>query len=172
MEHKFKITDTFASESNATRDAANRWFVECVVHHTYATFTGRAQARAFIADGAALDFCENGTKPFFATTFSEPVTETVKAAKPAKAPKTSTRIAKFPGEHTKDDAYRHVTAAKETGQDFGKSVKWTVRVASKDVAPKWLVNKMTGVATSEFTTLEAVAFLRKIGLNPVKHETN
>lgn len=175
MEHKFKISDTFADESKITRDAENRWFVECLEHSNYRTFAGRAAARAFVADGSALNFCEGEFLREIAVAVEDVVKDAKKPVTP-KAPRAA-KTSRFPGTFTVEDAANIVRLAKAVPVDagesqFGSSRLWTVRIAGEFVAPKWIVAKLTNVPTSEFTTTDAVNFLAKLGLKAYKTEKN
>lgn len=88
-----------------------------------------------------------------------------KPAKPAKEPKPS----KFPGTYAQTDAVNAVNAAIAAEKPLGKSRTFTVTVGEHVVAPKWLVTEMTGIASSEFKTEDAVRFLDTLGLKCEKH---
>lgn len=153
MEHKTRVIDTDQTvvAKDVTIGGEGRFAVLCESHRAVTKFGGRAAARAASTDSLVCD------KPTYL-----PIAE-----KTAKAPRAS-KSSRFPGTYTVEQAADLVRVAKAGGEEFGKSKLWTVRIAGEFVAPKWIMNKLTGISVSEFTTADAVSFLARIGLKAYK----
>lgn len=173
MEHKFKIIDTAIGRelppngNSFPYSEDGRWVVNCEVHSVYSRYPGRAAARTAISSGESLDFCETAIQG--ATESGMPAFEPAPEVPATPTPATkASRSTRFPGTYTAEQAANLVRVAKAGGEDFSKARTWTVRIAGEFVAPKWIVSKMTGVKTSEFTTADANSFLVKLGFKPYK----
>ncbi len=66
------------------------------------------------------------------------------------------------------DAFRRILANNSSDSSAYKIKDWYVKIDGSLVSPKWLINKLTGVPLSEFTSGEARRALHQLGIDSIQ----